>query len=673
MAPSIRNERGVALVLTLLITLAVAALAIGGVMIAGSGSLTAKFSAKEAALHSLADAGLEVARDSINRTPTILPDTGYIQIVPASAIVDAQGYTVSGYTRSVYAGKTGGRTGGPATAGQYGSNFMSIVSVINDPRGSVAARRGLFTQESWSRFAVAINTWPGTAVYGCAESIAGPFHSNDILRLQSGCTTPKVGFFGPVTVVNTISNVGSGNFTQGYSTGVTPLAWPTAAQFATMRQYAQDADIAGGDYDITSTATGNGNRPCTRLDFAVLDSNGDGVIQWDEGYVRVLKCVTNAVAANTDSAANFVTGRRWNGIPASVAAAPAAGPQLVATTANDPNIWSPNCGGIPVASGRGWATARSLYNDMTFLGRTGAQIRDTIRSALTSGSRRCFMGGDPRLNAMAVSDTILRDSATVNVGLPATYGGKWIPRRLGAHSSVTPRRNTIAGGGDAEYWIPLGKNPNFKGVIYVTGNVAISGRLRGRVSVVTTGSINLADDFLYWTTPQTNCTETGDIFGAIAAVDVIIEDNSLQTPFKTNNVYQGGYDDTPADENYHLFMIMLGNFYGDKPGSPGYNGPASPAIPGTTPDVCGGAAAGCIRVTGGMGLGFVQYSTYSGLASSNSSGWAEAHTYDVCGASNPPPYFPTTGRYLKSRYYELDPVWLNQTTVGSYFRELQSR
>ena len=71
MSPNLRNERGVALVLTLLITLAIAALAIGGVMIASSGTLTAKFSAKEASLHSLADAGLEVARDSINRVPTM--------------------------------------------------------------------------------------------------------------------------------------------------------------------------------------------------------------------------------------------------------------------------------------------------------------------------------------------------------------------------------------------------------------------------------------------------------------------------------------------------------------------------------------------------------------------------------------------------------------------------
>ncbi|MFN0180681.1 MAG: hypothetical protein ACKVZ0_17915 [Gemmatimonadales bacterium] len=662
MRPNLRNEKGVALVLALLITMAVAAMAIGGVMVAGSGTLTSKFNAKEAALHSLADAGLEVARDSINRALTLLPDTGFIQIVPASTIVDAQGNTIAGLTREVYAGKTGGRTGGPATAGQYGSNFMSIVARINDVRGTVAARRGLFTQESWSRFAVAINNWAGGAVYGCGESIAGPFHSNSILRLQSGCTTPKVDFFGAVTIVGSISNPGSGNFTKGYTTGAPALAWPTAAQLGTMQSYAQDADVISGDYDIAGGNTGT-NRPCTRLDFAVLDSNGDGTIQWDEGYVRVFRCLNGA--GITDSSLHMVNGRRWpniNTVGMTVS---------IPTVTTDPNLLSPNCGGI--AGARPWTTARNLWASMTALGRTANQKRDTIRVALTSAQRRCYLGGDPRLRNNLATDTLLGDSTSVNANLPVNVGGKWIQRRLGAHSSVTPVRTNIAGGGDAEYWIPLGKNPNFKGVIYVTGDVAISGRLRGRVSVVATGNINLADDFQYWTTPGTNCSETGDIFGAISASNVVIQDNNLQTPFRVNNIYVGGNDDTPADENYHLFMLMLGNFMGDIPGIPVYTGPASPAIPGTLPDRCANAAAGCIRVTGGMGLGNVDWWTYYGVGSGNSSGWAEAHAFDPCGVSNPPPYFPTTGRYVKSRYFELDPVWLNSTGIASYFQELQSR
>lgn len=661
MIQTLRNERGVALILTLLVALAVAAMAIGGVMIAGSGSLTAKFTAKEAALHSLADAGLELARDSINRTPTILPDTGYIEIVPASTILDAQGNVISGYTRTVYAGRTGGRTGGPATAGQYGSNFMSIVSVIHDPRGAVAARRGLFTQESWSRFAVAINDWSGSAVYGCGESIAGPFHSNTTLKLQSSCSSPKVDFFGPVTVVGSISNSGSGNFTQGSNTGASPLAWPTATELSRMQEYAEDADIAGGDYDLTGGNSGT-NRPCTRLDFQVLDSNGDGVIQWDEGYFRIFRCLS-AVGLN-DTSLHYVTGRRGTNIPADLAA-------LGLTTTTDPNIVSATCGGV--AGTRPWTTARALYIHMTSLGRTAAQKRDTIRVALNSAQRRCYLGGDPRLFSAATGDTLLRDTLTTNQGFAPGYGGRWIPRRTGAHSSVTTVRSPITSGGDAEYWIPLGKNPNFKGVIYVTGDVALSGRLRGRVSVVATGNIVLADDFQYWTTPGTNCSETGDIFGAITASNVVIQDNNVQTPFRVNNTYRGGFDDTSADENYHMFMMMLGNWGGDIPGIPVYTGPSSPNIPGTLPDRCAGAGAGCVRVTGGMGLGRVDWWTYYAVGGSNSSGWAEAHAYDPCGATNPPPYYPTSGRYIKSRYYEIDPVWLNQTGIATYFKELQSR
>jgi hypothetical protein len=74
-----------------------------------------------------------------------------------------------------------------------------------------------------------------------------------------------------------------------------------------------------------------------------------------------------------------------------------------------------------------------------------------------------------------------------------------------------------------------------------------------------------------------------------------------------------------------------------------------------------------VRVSGGIIQDDVGAPTYS-----SKSGWAENHTYDKCGASSPPPYFPTTGRYLANRIYELDPVWLNQIGIAEYFRLLQS-
>ncbi len=669
MASMIRNERGVALILTLLITMAVAAMAVGGVMIAGASGLTSRFAAREAALHSLADAGLEIARDSINNVLTLLPDTGHIVIAPAGTILDASGNVVPGYTRTVYAGRTGGRTGGPATSGQYGSNYMSILSVISDPRGAVAARRGLFAQESWSRFAVAVNDWSSGIPYGCASTITGPLHSNGDLWLQSSCPAGSRTFFGgEVTVVGSVQNPDNGNFTHSFEPGAAPLAWPTAAQLGLMRAYAQEADITGGDYDLTGGNIGT-NKPCTRLDFQVLDSNQDGIIQWDEGYVRIFRCNN----LNYTSLA-YLNGRRWN-------------QEISGSSATtDPNLLSPNCGAYSGSPTGAFRTAAWIYNN------TGANhnAKTTNVRRLLAGTnpvdgvnyfnKRCFLGGDPRLFRSVTGDTLLPDPLTANTGLGAN-GGQWIQRRLGAHSSVTTVRRTIASGGDAEYWIPLGKNPDFKGVIYVTGDVAISGRLRGRVTVVSTGLINLQDDFTYWTPPGTDCSETGDIFGALAVQGVLTQDNNLQTPFRVNNTYVGGFDDTPADESYHMFLLTLTSFGSDMYPSgthntPGYDGPTTfPAIPAEAGETCGGARAGCIRISGGISYANMNWGGFRNTTGSPSTGygWASGHTYDQCGATNPPPYFPTTGRYLKSRYYEVDPVWLNQTGVAQYFKELQSR
>ncbi len=72
-------------------------------------------------------------------------------------------------------------------------------------------------------------------------------------------------------------------------------------------------------------------------------------------------------------------------------------------------------------------------------------------------------------------------------------------------------------------------------------------------------------------------------------------------------------------------------------------------------------------------MGKVDCCTYCPVGNAHSSGWAEAHAYDNCGAVNPPPYFPTTGRFIKSRYYELDPVWLNDLGVANYFEKLQAQ
>jgi hypothetical protein len=668
------NRRGAALFMTLLVSIAIAGVALGGILLASGAQLSTRYTAKEAQLQASADGGLEIIRDSVNRGifDSLLPVSGYTTLASNVAVKDALGNTQPRISLSLYVGRTGGRTGGAATAGQYGSNFASALSVISDARGAVAVRRLLLTQESWSKFAVAINNWSGGAMYGCGESVNGPFFSNTGLIIQTGCGAGSGTLFASsVNVVGAITGAGSGRFTQGYKTGVPPVPWPTPARIALMQQYAQNADAVGGDYDLTSKTIGS-NSPGLRIEFVTIDVNHNGVIDWDEGFMRVW------VPANvTDSVLAYTTGRRWP-----------SGPGHIAPTAADPNLISRNCG-AKTAIVAGTDTVEFHTADSVYVGHGGGNTgRDSVRSLLSAyPTRRCYLGGDPALFPWATHDTLTPDSLITNTPAVSNNFGFWKKRRSGPLSTLTAVRS-----GDAAYLIPLGANPNFKGVIYVQGDVALSGVLRGRVSVFATGNIVMADDLLYTNAPGTKCDAQGDIFGAIATKNVVIEDDNLQTPFAVNSVIYGGFDDT-NDANYNMFFLAAGDGTTTLDGSPTGNwygeGVVSPwnyayyTQLGTEPGSanaswnisainqrCGSATNGCVRVTGGLAEGRVDDATYYGA---NRYGWAEAHTYDKCGAVNPPPYFPTTGRFIPNRYYEIDPVWMNSMGIANYFTLLQAQ
>ncbi len=664
MSRTLRNERGMALVLVLLIAIAVTALAMGGIVMTSAGSLTSKFHYKELALQASADGGAELARDSLNRNSALLPDSGFVTIQSSAAVLDASGAVIPGFTRSVYAGRTGGRTGGSATSGQYGSNYASALSVIQDTRGAVAVRRFLLSEESWSRFAYAMNRWSNSNVtFACGEIAAGPVHSNQSIYINcSG--TPKTLFMGPVTVVGSISGKTGANFQAGYSEGVQPVKWPAASDLARLRTYAQDA---GTDYDIDGTLTAvTSFTPTTRIEFITLDLNANGLIDPHEGFFKVFRADSNL--AGMDTVRTYVTAKRWPDAFGGGAA-----------TAADPNMVSKNCGAVTQINGVGlnqFFTASRVYAGTA--GGTAVKVA-AVRTLLTSPSRRCYLGGDPRLFGQATEAGLTPDSMatwygpTDPIASPNGVGmrGRWLIRSGG---TPVPAQLAVLRPLDQQYFIPLQSNVNFKGLIYVRGPVAISGRLRGRVTVAASGTISLADDLLYTTTPGVDCTETGDVLGVTTPEVVPIADNNVQNPFQVGPVgaWAGGsvglFDDSPASENYHMFIFTLKQFYGENVYSnPGTYDPGA-SLPGEQCPAQTVAKSGCVRVSGGIIQDDVGAPTFS-----NSSGWAEQHTYDKCGVSSPPPYFPTTGRYLQNRVYEIDPVWLNKIGIAAFFRQLQSR
>src|SRR5882757_2341629 len=111
---AIGNQRGMALFMALLMLVVLATLSIGAIMLSSNASLLGKYHAKDAEMRASADAGLEWARDTINGTLGILPAAGYVILQSQQPVRDAGGTVIPGFTRSVFAGKSG------TTTGQFG-------------------------------------------------------------------------------------------------------------------------------------------------------------------------------------------------------------------------------------------------------------------------------------------------------------------------------------------------------------------------------------------------------------------------------------------------------------------------------------------------------------------------------------------------------------------------
>jgi hypothetical protein len=200
---------------------------------------------------------------------------------------------------------------------------------------------------------------------------------------------------------------------------------------------------AGNTSYVGNTNGGHGEAT-TRIEFVALDLNGDGdSTDANEGFIRVYQHLTDP---------EWVTGD-----------VPADYPARYLENADHCGDWHPGQGFISArnhpAGGHDWQVA------------------------VTSASRRCYLGG---------ADTIW---GAFDAG-PDPRGGVWLPWAGG----VSP---LVAGRPDGAYLHPINRamNPTFKGVIFVDGKVAISGTLRGKVTVAATDDIVIADDIEYITDP----------------------------------------------------------------------------------------------------------------------------------------------------------------------------
>jgi hypothetical protein len=148
-----------------------------------------------------------------------------------------------------------------------------------------------------------------------------------------------------------------------------------------------------------------------------------------------------------------------------------------------------------------------------------------------------------------------------------------------------------------------------------------------------------------------------DILGIIADKDVVIADNAVNTPPQVSatkkTVTYFSLDDT-KDLYLHAVVMALGTSFRAENYS---TGP-------TDVNDCNGVdnGRGCIYLSGGI----IQEKR-GPVGTSAGTGFAKRYMYDRCAVVNPPPYFPTTGRFIDNRYIELDPAGFS--ALG-YFKSL---
>jgi len=563
----IDNQRGVALITVLLVSLAVSSLAIAATMMTMSGTLVRKYSERTAISDQAALSGVERGLSALLGDGTLLPVSGFFPLEDSAAVYDAMGNPIPGVRRSIYLGPSSD----PSRA--------SIVSEVWTRGGVRAVRRMEVQASSFASYGYFVGDDLNNIGFNRNDDIFGPVHFNDPITIGSAIPPDSATFWGEVTTTATIVSAGYGSFRKGPPTeGVGNIPLPEISSFAGLETMATNANLR-----FSSTTAGPNSAPM-RLEFIAVDMDGDTTTTNDiEGFVRVYTTSEDR-------------------------------PYTIAAVQGGSPLTTPNCG---------------VWNDTTFRSFENTLL-DSIaaKAAVDSNRYRCYLGGDPILNNGTFS-------ASIGPGTWVLWGGAPVPNL----STVRPS--------DYLYLHPYTSalNSNSAGVIYVDGDVAVSGIVAGRVTVVAADDIIIVDDLVQYTDPGQNAC-AADMLGLIAFDDIVVADNTLNTPQR----YIGGssyhtMDDT-KDEFVHAVAMALSEFRvhnallgPDDADNGGFGAEPCEGIPG---------GRGCLYFIGGI------LQEHRGYIGGDGTGHRLRHSFNQCVLQGGPPQFPATGSFSKRRVVEMD-------------------
>ena len=628
----VQNRRGMAMITTMMLTAALGAIALSAIYLADGSRTGARVSDRALNLTYAADAALQMGKSYINTDPDAMPENGYREITFNGGVLkNADGSPIKGLTVRLWAGPTG------ATSGQFGA-FGSLIAEATDLAGGRVVRRLELAQENFARFAYWSNretNGVGPIWFGGGDVIFGPAWSNDTVRvLAKGGLPFSAQFRDDFGTAKQIIQPDQAEFWKGYVENAKPIAMPLPAALPNMQALATP-----GRLHFNAPTGGDETTVRMRLEFINVDIDNDGsALDPQDGFVRVY-------LLNAGGSGRWLRADGEN--PANV---------------NDLTTRRQNCGEWIRRGGVDrFYTVEAHENAAVFASLTAAErltfgFKNGV--ALTSAEVRAVLSRNGALGVNNRSQCFLGGAPELNMGIVAPFGGTAATfRAADAHGAwqlyggpvdarVTARRPL-----DAQYLIPLHRsvNANARGVINVNGTVGISGRLVGRVTLHTTGTIVVLDDIQYGTNPATTgrCV---DVLGLLADDDVVVADNALNNQLDSESGGGTSYRllDDSKDLTLHSVVMSLNTSFRVENFA---NGP-------TTGNPCIGneRGRGCLYLLGGL-IQEARGAVGTGAVGVNAgTGYLKQYTYDRCANLRPPPYFPTTGRYLDNRYMEIDPV-----------------
>lgn len=636
-----RARKGFALLTVLLIAIVGAVLALASGMMASSNVLVQASSDRAIIVDDVSLSGLESERSRLNARLDTVPLNGYTTIENGVSVPNT-----GGVKRYTYISRLG-NSDSLSTTGEFGVQ-AEVVSKAVDKFGNVAIRRVEMYQESFARYAsftdIAKSTSGATLWWALGAQAQGPVHSNDTIYVWNGTPQPQATFHDKVTTAAIVLNKSAADFRKGQPLEkIAKIPLPTNADLDILKGIANRA----GYVFTPDIVTGDSALATMRIEFVAIDVNGDGnTTGADEGYFRVYKV----------RATPSVSG--WAGYGYAMARTPTpptagyCNASTVSCALPDPGagridslMFSYNCGRQTTVAGRQAMPASIAATPVVTTGAGTTTYRAHMINRQTiydDASTRCFLGGDERLNA----DGIFR---------PVDSTGYWVTRTSGTvPASVSARA-------DGAYLWPLSPayNANFRGVIFAEGKVAVSGTVRGRLTLASRAIMVIAHDLRQATSPAVatgTCTADDDIVGLFSGSYVMYSDNTLATPQRRLNDAGTGWNARKEldpssgrpDLTVHASILALKSVAAENSSAPGGS---QPFVTRGTTRLIGGTIESRTGQTGTM-------------SGSTLHGYYDDLSFNRCALKYPPPYFPTTGRWTRTQFYEVNPLTF---TPASWF------